>query len=120
MSSESVVDDDDAEEVLDFLPVDSVAESDDELVDDEPDDVLDDDVLDDDEPADESSLSACADGMASAAPTPRKTASAPTRPMNLPDPAVPPVPDVSASVSRVGERIESPQNVFYITPTRQV
>ncbi|WP_347133267.1 hypothetical protein [Mycobacterium sp. DL] len=115
MSSESVVDDDDAEEVLDFLPVDSVAESDDEL-----DDELEDDELVDDEPADESSLSACADGMASAAPTPRKTASAPTRPMNLPDPAVPPVPDVSASVSRVGERIESPQSVFYITPTRQV
>ncbi|MGB2921978.1 MAG: hypothetical protein WA944_00555 [Mycobacterium sp.] len=83
-----------------------VVESADELEEDE----LEDD--DDDDPDDESSLSACAVGMASAAPTPRKTASAPTRPMNFPRPAAPLDLPGRPSASKFGERITtSPQDV---------
>ena len=74
-------------------------------------DELDEEDDDEDDPDDESSLSACAVGMASAAPTPRKTASAPTRPMNFPGPAAPLDLPGRPSASKFGERITTPQDV---------
>ncbi|WP_234897788.1 hypothetical protein [Mycolicibacterium vanbaalenii] len=98
------------------------SESADELDSDELGDELEDELEDEDEvePEDESSVSACAVGMASAAPTPRNTARAPTRPMNFPEPASPLDLQVSPSAAKIGERITPPEGVSWITSAYQV